>query len=51
MSVKFNNVHSYNNFRIGLMGVNCNDELAKRVSNVLIEAIRAIENEKVVSKI
>ncbi|KAG5674233.1 hypothetical protein PVAND_004213 [Polypedilum vanderplanki] len=38
-------------FRIGLMGVNCKDELAERVANILIEAIRAIENEKVVSKI
>lgn len=39
-------------FRVGLMGVvNANLENAERVVKVLVEAIKAVENEKVVSKI
>jgi hypothetical protein len=33
------------------MGVNCTEELAEKVVKVLVEALKAIESEKIVSKI
>lgn len=38
-------------FRIGLMGINATEDVAENVAKVLIEGIKEVENEKVVSKI